>query len=244
MTKKKVGFIANLCIAVTLIGLGIAVFTADLNNLFISVSAPVKNGDRASGNISLMFVVDEGTNLTELDKILATLKNKSAPATFFIGGKWAENNRDYVKKIAKDFEIGNHAYSNRNMTKMNEAQQFKEIDDTHKIVQSITSAVHVTSSGGETVVEESAPVDMNLFLPPNADFNKTTLKCAEKLGYRTVIWSRTALGDGILDKATRGVAGGDFVLLLPTTGTALVMHNILNEYAAKRLAIVNISSNI
>jgi peptidoglycan/xylan/chitin deacetylase (PgdA/CDA1 family) len=242
--KKKVTLISNLCIAVVLIGLGIAVFTADLTNVFISVSAPIKNGN--ANAVSMIFAVDEQTNLTELNKILDILDgdavNAKTNATFFVGGAWAAKNADLVKRISKDFEIGNHGYSNKNLAKLSEKAQYGEIEKCHSTIHTITAATSVTEvSAGVFDVQEGAAVRMNLFLPPNGSFDKKTLKSAEKLGYKTVMWSR----DATVNTANANTAGaGDFILFEATATLSQLLPAILRDYRQKNLAIVSISDNL
>lgn len=248
--KKKIAVITNVCIALVLIGLGIAVFTVDLSDIFISVGAPVSSGSRTGSEISLMFVVEDDSSY--LNEIMTALKSKGIPATFFIGGNWASKNRDTVKQIAEDFEIGNHAYYNQSLAKLKEADQYNEIANCHSMIYTITSSTQITVSDGEYYDEDGNPLDgveakdgveMNLFLPPNGSFNKKTLKCAEKLGYRTVMWSVDATNGSIYDKAT-AVRGGDFVLLKPSLATYSSLNNILVTYQRQNLTPVSVSQNI
>jgi len=221
---KRVTLVSNLCIAVVLIGLGAAVFTADITGIFISVSAPVSNGNRQNGQISIMFVVEEDNRF--LPEILEKLKDKNIPATFFIGGNWASNNRETVKDIAMHFEIGNHAWSNRSLARLNERDQLAEISQAHTLIREIT---------GERA---------NLFLPPNASFNNRTLRSAERLEYRTIMWSRNATQGIIFDKAVYGITSGDFVMFRPSLSTYAALPSILNEYTKRNLQIVSLSKHL
>lgn len=252
MTKKRVGLITNVCIACVLIGLGVAVWTADLSNLFITVGAPIYNGDREGGKVSLMFVIDDGVDADSLNGILKILRGDDTgiktEATFFIGAKWADRNienRNIVKTIARDFEIGNHASSNKSLGKMSEKQQYNEILLCHATVYTITAEVTDIAEA-----ESTFGVEMNLFLPPNGNFNTATLKSAEKLGYRTVKWSRDARGKGVFTKAVGAggkdvVAGGDFVLFEPSAETWGRIGHIVADYRDVRgLKIVPVSQNI
>ena len=237
--KKRIVLISNLCIACVLIGLGVAVFTTDLSNVFLSVGAPVYNGDRKGEKISLMFVVEnDARHMTE---IMQKLKDNDAQATFFVGGKWASDNRPLVMDIARDFEIANHAYNNRNLAKLKEQDQYKEIQNCHSLIKAITAASPLDILQGNQI---ASGTEMKLFSPPNGNFNKKTLKSAERLGYRTVMWSRDATSGSVFDKATNGVRSGDLVLLRPSAATLGALQQIVDKYKERGINIVKISENI
>jgi len=231
--------ISNLCIVVVLVGLGVAVFTTDLSNVFLSVGAPVYNGNREGNKVSLMFVVEDDARM--LPDIMQKLKDSSAQATFFVGGKWASSNRVIAMSIARDFEIANHAYNNQNLAKIKTKDQKKEIQNCHSLVKAITAGTPLNTQAGNQVVDG---VDMKLFSPPNGSFNKNTLKSAERLGYKTVIWSRDATESSIYYNATNGVCSGDLVLMRPNAATFGALPGILNEYARLGFSVVKVSENI
>ena len=238
---------------VVLVGLGIAVFTTDLSSVFISVGAPVSSGNRNSDKISLMFVVENDANF--LDEVIELLKETGTPATFFVGGGWASRNRDKVIKLAQDFELGNHAYNNRSLAGMKEGDQRAEISNCHSMVHTITSSTQISitennQESEEDFIKSKQGVEMKLFLPPNGSFNRRTLRSAEQLGYRTVMWSKNATQTAgnistvvILNTAT-DVRGGDLVLLRPDSATFAVLRSILNSYETQTLQIVSVSNNI
>ncbi|MDR0462027.1 MAG: polysaccharide deacetylase family protein [Christensenellaceae bacterium] len=252
MTKrKKITLFSNLCIATILIGLGIAVFTVDLGAVFISVGAPVRNGSRTDSNISFMFVLEDDAKY--VPEIVAMLRDTNTPATFFVGGNWASKNRDKVKLIAETpcLELGNHAFTNRNLASMKEKEQNAEIVNCHSIVKMITSSA-ITGSEVENgedgdEIESRSGLEMNLFLPPNASFNKRTLRSAERNGYRTVIWSRNATDTKTLyNDAMRDVRAGDLILMRPNLSTYTFLSDALikKSYEKLGLGIASVGDNL
>jgi peptidoglycan/xylan/chitin deacetylase (PgdA/CDA1 family) len=220
-------------------GIGFAVFTTDLSNVFLSVSAPVYNGNRTAGNVSLMFAAEEDADF--VPEIMQILKSNNARATFFVGGRWAGKNQTLVREIAENFEIANHAYSNSVLTKLSETNQRKEIKNCHNQVKMITAGTKLDPENGNQIVNG---IDMKHFLPPYGSFNKTTLKCAEKLGYKTVIWSKDAAGGQIFEKATNGVQSGDLIMLALSAATFGALPSILESYRNLGLQTVPVSENI
>jgi len=242
MTKrKKVTLISNVCIVFVLLGLGIAVFTADLANVFISVNAPLAHGDRNNGRVSVMFAICEDERVRDVNDILDRLDG--VDATFFISGSWANRNQDTVRRIAKDFEIGNHGFNHRALANLNERDQRNELQSAHTMIRTITSTTKVTEGENGVDVQQNTAVSMSLFLPPHGSFNKRTLRAAESLGYTTVMWSRDARTD-VMMNATSGILSGDFILLRPNFATLSVINSILNEYRRQNLTVVSVGNHI
>jgi len=227
--SKKASLITNLCIAVVLFGLGFAVFTADLANVFISVSAPVSNGKPE--RISVLFAVEENTSYEDLDVLLKRLEVTKTPATFFVAGVWATKtaNRDLVKIMAEKFEIGNMGFSGKALAKKSEKDQYAEIYNCHKLIKSITSEADFSKTNGGVSAEVGEPYEMSLFMPPQGSFDKKTLKCAQKMGYKAVMWST---------ESVENVHGGDFILLKVNLSTS-AWYPISNKLSAFKIAKVS-----
>jgi len=241
MKKRTATIVVNLIVLCVLVGLGVAIFTTDLSNVFISVSAPIYKGDQTTKNVSLMFVLEDDTQF--LPETLDLLTQKGISATFFVGGSWASANRDLVLKIAANpnFELANHAYFNQNLSKQSESNQKKEIQDCASLVKTITSSTPLNTKDGNQIVQG---IDMKLFMPPNGNFNKDTLKAADSLGYRTVMWSIDATSGSIYDRAVNNLQGGDFVLVTPSLAVYAALPGILTEYARQGFTPVTVSANI
>ena len=221
MTKKTV-LASNACIAVVLIGLSVAIFTADITGIFISVMSPVYQG--RYNKISLLFVVEDDARF--VDEIADLLHDRNVPAVFFIGGNWANNNRDKASKIAENFVIGNHGFYHRPLARMNERDQFAEIERAHNTLYDVT---------------RRAPT---LFLPPFGSFNARTLRASERFGYRAVMWSRDATTQVIYDRAVYGISGGEFVVFRANLSTFASLGNILRAYEQMGLEIICVCENI
>jgi len=235
MTRKKVALLSNLCIAAVLVSLCVAVFTTDLNNVFISVAAPISSGSRSGGKVSLMFVVeDEGSDF--LVETLTLLRQRNVPATFFVGGAWASRNPDKLMQIAEYFELGNHAYNNRALSRLSRQDQHTEIAKCNEKIYEITK--HMPGC------DDGCGVKMRVFLPPRGSFNRDTLRSVDRLGLRTVMWSKNAMAGSILTNATREIKSGDLVALRPSLATFSVLNNIINEYARQNLQIVSVGSHL
>ena len=133
--------------------------------------APYYNGNRNSRKVAIMINVYEGSDVVK--EMLAVLKDKGAKATFFVGGCWADDNGELLLKILEDgHELGSHGYFHRDHAKLNESQNREEMTATDNLIRRLTG------------------YDVKLFAPPSGSYSATTLKVAESMGYKTIMWSK------------------------------------------------------
>lgn len=225
--------IVNICIAFMLCVLGgltiwgsvRAVPTANMTN------GAYYSGDTNSNNVSLMINVYWGTEY--LDGMLDVLEEKGVKTTFFVGGTWAVKNEEMMKKmLEKGHEIGNHGYLHKDHDKLSESANLKEISNTHSIVKSLTG------------------VEMNLFAPPSGAYNKTTVKAATSLGYKTIMWTRDTIDwrdkntELIYSRAVKNAKGGDLVLMHPTANTLEALPRIIDTLIQQNLNVTTVSETL
>lgn len=191
----------------------------------------IRHADESSTSVSLMFNVYEGT--AEVYRILDTLNEYQASATFFVGGCWADDNVECLREIlAKGHEIGNHGYFHKDHSKMSVAENRKEIASCNQFVQLSTNF---------------APV---LFAPPSGAYGENMLTACKTLGMKTILWSRDTIdwrdknASIIYTRATKDIRGGEFVLMHPTKATADALGDILKYYESRSLSVVTVSENI
>ena len=227
---RRFAFVANTCIAVILVSLSVVILTVDISSIYLTVSAPVYNGNRSRNNVSLMINVNWGTEY--IQPMIAVLEDKGVSATWFLGGNWAKRNMGLTQKLGKEFEIGNHGFTGKEMRYMSEASQRNEIRNTHDVIRSITG------------------IETNLFAPPRGSFGRTTLRVAENLGYRTIMWSKDTQDWRDQDehlvfvRATQSLRNGDLVLLHPTAHTLRALPRIIDFYLINGFNVVKVSENI
>lgn len=190
--------------------------------------APIYHGDETSNCVALTFNVYEGAEIVE--KILEVLDAHDAKATFFIGGCWAENNGVVLTKIVEaGHELGSHGYFHKDHAKLTEERNRQEMQATHGLIKRLCG------------------VDVELFAPPSGSFSVTTLTVAEKLGYKTIMWSKDTVdwrdknSKTVYNRATKNISGGDIVLMHPKTHTAEALPSILDYYNRKGLIATTVS---
>lgn len=230
MKRKKIKIITNLILCLTVM----AVFTVGFlpeKAVLISGSetySPIYSGDKNSSFVALTFNVYENTEVVK--EIVDVLSTNGVKATFFVGGCWADDNKETLNLIlSKGNELGNHGYFHKNHKKLNKEQNLSEIANNDKIVTALTG------------------YKMNLFAPPSGAFSTTTLKVAESLNYKTVLWSKDTIDWRDTDKnlikkrALNGVKGGDIILMHPKVQTLEVLEEIIKGIKNKGLQPTTVS---
>jgi peptidoglycan/xylan/chitin deacetylase (PgdA/CDA1 family) len=108
--------------------LSCTVFAADNNNGVRTL--PVK------GTVALTF--DDGPTEVYTPQILAILKKYNIKATFFMVGMNAKNHPDMVKKVLADgHAVNSHSLTHPMLTKLNNAQLYKEVHEPQVIIYNI-----------------------------------------------------------------------------------------------------------
>lgn len=192
--------------------------------------APIYKGSEEKPQVALMFNVYENTEV--VNGILDTLDRYGVKATFFVGGCWADDNNETLLRILKDgHSLGNHGYFHKNHKKLNEAENTSEIANNHSLVLAVTGH------------------NMTLFAPPSGAYSKTTLLVAEKLGYKTIMWSKDTIDwrdadVNLVVKRATAVQNGDFILMHPKSHTLKALPTILDFYKEKGITPVTVDALI
>lgn len=233
MTGKKKAVITNFI----LIAVFFAVFAV---SFFPRSDAPVYggseqgaiyNGNINERNVSLMFNVYENTETVEA--ILDLLNSRGAKATFFVGGCWADDNAETLKRIVGEgHELANHGYFHKDHAKLSYEKNKEEIELADKIIYALCGTKSY------------------LFAPPSGSFSENTLRAAFDLGYKVIMWSKDTIDwrdkdkSKVYSRATDGVANGDFILMHPKKHTLSALPEILDFYEKSGLKVVTVSDNL
>ena len=171
----------------------------------------IYRGDETRKVFYLTF--DCGYEYGTMDAILDTLKEKQVSATFFVNGHYVRSASDKIQRmIDEGHVIGNHAVNHYDLTGVS-------VDTFLKEVQGLEELYYET-------LPDAPP--MLYFRPPSGDCNEWVLKFADKLGYRTVMWSWAYKDfdtdaqpdiDETLEKVMTGLHNGEVMLLHPESKT-------------------------
>lgn len=120
--------------------------------------------------VALCF--DDGPDPRYTTKIIEILKAKEVPATFFVIGMYAERFPQIVKNAsAAGFEIGNHTFSHKPITKMQPDRLEQEVGRTDELISRLIGK------------------KPHWFRPPQLLFNEQSAKIVESQGYSIVLGS-------------------------------------------------------
>jgi len=132
----------------------------------------VNIGNTSKKQIALTF--DAGSGTQSAEQILSILKANNLHATFFLTGKWAEQNPELVKRIlANGNTIGNHSYDHPYLTKISDAEIYDEFAKTENIISTIVPGA----------------VMKPYFRAPYGDRNQHVWDYMANLGYQSIYWT-------------------------------------------------------
>ena len=150
--------------------------------------------------IALTF--DDGPHPSQTHRILEILDQYQVKATFFMIGVNVQNYPDAAKEvISRGHEVGNHTFSHKRMTTLDEASLAKEL------------------SACEDVLEELCEYHPHLFRPPEGVLNAYVKHCSERGDYTLILWSvdtrdwEVKNADVIAERVLSAVQPGDIVLM-------------------------------
>ena len=196
--------------------------------------APIYEAQTGRDEIALTCNVVWGTEY--IPSILDVLKNENVKMTFYIGGKWAEENPELLKRIYQEgHEIGNHGYDHQKPTKISDEDNKNEI------------------TKAEQVIEKTIGVKPTLFAPPYGDIDDRTTEIAENLEYKVVMWNIDTIDWKYKDNPqmihdrifnNENELEGGIVLMHPTDGTLKALPSIIKDVKAKGIDIVTVSELI
>ena len=183
-----------------------------------------KNSSYDSEEKKIYLTFDAGYENGNIDKILNVLEKENVKATFFILENLIYSNKQLVEQMIKDGHlIGNHTCKHKDMSKVADIEIFRrELADL------------------EVQFERNFGVKMSKFYrPPEGKFSIENLQWAEKLGYKTVMWSfayadwdncKQMSSEKALDKILSNLHNGEVMLLHPTSSTnAEIMETLIKE---------------
>ena len=153
----------------------------------------------ANRPLQVALTFDDGPHQTCTPALLNGLKQREVKATFFLMGENIAGKEPLVQRMqAEGHLIGNHGYRHIQMTKEEAEQACADIEQTEKLIQSITG---------------KRPEDLR---PPYGDWNEQ-LEC--RVNLTTVLWNVDSLDwkfqntDRIVRRVEKDVKDGDIILM-------------------------------
>lgn len=187
-------------------------------------ASPIYRAHPEKQMIGLMINVSWGTE--HIPAILAILKEKHVQATFFIEGKWAQENKDILKMIHEENHlIGNHAYNHPDMAKITETEMKQQITQTNEII--------------EAIIGESP----NYFAPPSGSFNEKVVKIAHDLNMETILWTVDTVDwqnptvSVMINRVMKHIHPGAMILMHPTVPVAQGLDELIEKIKQEQLKL-------
>ncbi|QKY69069.1 polysaccharide deacetylase family protein [Lentibacillus sp. CBA3610] len=179
-------------------------------------AAPIFRGNPNKEMVTFLINVSWGTE--HIPAILNILKEHNVKATFFVEGKWAMENTDYVKMIHEQGHvIGNHAYNHPVMSRLSRQDILEQISQTNEILEAIT---------GETP---------KWFAPPSGDYNDQVVKAAAEQNMETILWSVDTIDwknpstSVMMNRVNSKIHPGATLLMHPTPSIAEGLDSIIRS---------------
>ena len=201
-----------------------------------------RQGDPAPRQVALTF--DDGPDPIWTPKILQILKEKNAPATFFVLGTQAQHYPDLLERIARDgHEIGNHTYTHQNIAEANDEGIELELNATTRLIEAVT---------GHSTAYFRPPFGIDG--TPTQPGEVRSLRVVRDLGYLTVAesidpndWERPGT-DAIVERVKQQRPHGAVILLHDSGGdrsqTVAALPGIIDFLRGRGDTLVPLSSMI
>lgn len=170
----------------------------------------IQEGAKLDSNgkyVALTF--DNGPNPKVTPRVLETLKEHGATATFFMLGSQVDYYPEIVEQVAiEGHEIGNHSTNHPDFTNLSTEEIHQEIDKTNHLI------------------EDAIGTKPTVTRPPYGAYNDDLIKIAKNNESPIVLWSVNSLDEKTLnaDAVQKEITPGSIVLMhdtLSTTADAL-----------------------
>ncbi|MEG0615331.1 MAG: polysaccharide deacetylase family protein, partial [Oscillospiraceae bacterium] len=163
----------------------------------------------------IYLTFDEGYENGFTGKILDTLKEKNAHATFFLTGHYVETQPELIQRMIDEGHLlGNHGDKHKSLPE-------------ELLPKSITDAENELLNCHNAVLEKFN-YEMHISRPPKGEFSPRSLALTQRLGYKSFLWS-FAYADWdpskqpepaeSLKRITETAHAGEIMLLHPVSST-------------------------
>lgn len=225
MLKRKTIIITGIILILLAI---LLIYMNQISTATFKFFDPIYKGNETDKEVAFACNVVWGNEY--LPDMLNEFKKNNIKISFFIGGDWADKNKELLMRIYEDnHEIGNHGYNHLKPTQISEEKNREEIIKTQEAIDNILG------------------VKTKLFAPPYGDLNKKVTQIAESLGYKVIMWSVDTIDwntkdyTKILERVDNKIHNGAIVLMHPTESTIKALPIMIDNLKNKNYEIVTVS---
>ncbi|UFJ42177.1 polysaccharide deacetylase family protein [Brevibacillus humidisoli] len=190
---------------------------------------PIYRGNPQKPAVSFMVNVAWGNEY--LTAMLDTFAKYKVKTTFFLDGSWVSKYPDLAKKIYDNgHEIGNHAYSHPDMSRIGQDRIRQEIGKT------------------QAVIEKTLGIKPMLFAPPSGAYTQQVVEIAHReFGMKTILWTadtvdwRKPAVSEMVQRVNKQLGHGVLVLMHPTEASQKGLEQLLKAAIAKGFVPTTVS---
>ena len=191
--------------------------------------SPIYRGHPEKEMVALLINVSWGTEY--IPDILQTLNKHQVKATFFIEGKWANENKNMVEMIYEQGHlIGNHAYDHPDMARISREEMKHQIEKTNNIIEAIVG------------------YRPKWFAPPSGSFNDDVVKIAHNLEMETILWTVDTIDwknpsvSVMINRVMNNIHPGATILMHPTEPVSLGLDELIDSIKHENYQLGTIES--
>jgi peptidoglycan-N-acetylglucosamine deacetylase len=169
-------------------------------------TAVMIHGSRTEKKIALTFDACSSRGKNKFDSTIANILLKTnTPATFFLGGRWMEQNPKTVKLLAQQpqFELGLHGYNHPHLGILSDDSIHKELQQNQQVLSKLTGK------------------KAGLFRPPYGEYDERIVKLVSQEGLTLVEYD---LASGDPDTSATKEKLIEYVSSMARNGSVVVMH--------------------
>ncbi len=184
--------------------------------------APIYRGNPRKPMIAFMVNVAWGNEY--IPQMLEIFNRYGVRSTFFLDGSWLQKNVDLAEAIVRQgHEIGNHAYSHPDMSRLSEQDATDQIVKTNLLIQ------------------QKLKVKAKWFAPPSGAYNNRVVTIADRLGMKTILWTLDTVDwkkphpQTIIERLVPQLDHGVLILMHPTESSVRALPALIESAQKKGL---------
>ncbi|MGI6435437.1 MAG: polysaccharide deacetylase family protein [Syntrophomonadaceae bacterium] len=224
-TWKRMGITAIaaifLCLAAGLI------FRHPGPGVMSSSAKAIYQGSTGEKAVAITVNVDWGGEY--IPAMLEAFQKYNARVTFFVTGKWAENNPELMKAMsAANHSIQNHGYQHVHFNQLSAAQIEEQIKQAEDVIFAATGK------------------KSRYFAPPYGEKNSPLVATVNRIGYQYIMWSVDTIDwqkpapQIITQRVMKKVHNDAIILMHPTEPTVKALPEILAGLSAQGYKMLGI----
>ncbi|MGI5824909.1 MAG: polysaccharide deacetylase family protein [Bacillota bacterium] len=226
-------FVLALCVGAWAVNVGDETVTTAARDNTELLAHVTSAGNPKNSGVSLLFSVDENTDINTLAETMQILADNKIKATFFLTGKFAEKHADVVLSMQEfGHEIGVSGYEAVSPGNLDYAENLTSLEKASTVIRNITNQAAKYYSPPFGVLEE------DIYNAVNESELTFVLAGVDSLDWDDV--STEAVISTVLTKAEKG----SLISLHSTEMTNLGLQTIINELKGLKLKFLTVSENV